>query len=88
MNEETHAHQTKALRELAEGYKTQAESMKIDMNMWHDLAEKNKVDAERYRWFRENMASGHDPYTCEWVTKEEHLDKYIDEEMKKEITGK
>ena len=41
-------------------------------------------DSERYRWLRLKFANGEETYIGEWVTSEDELDKYIDEQIIKE----
>ena len=41
-------------------------------------------DSERYRWLRLKLADGEETYVGEWITSEDELDKYIDEQIIKE----
>ncbi len=49
-------------------------------------------DSERYRWLRLKFSMGEESYIGEWISSEDELDKYIDEqiikEQQKELMGK
>ncbi len=57
----------------------------MDAKMYDRLSDiKN---SERYRWLRLKFSMGEETYIGEWVSSEDELDKYIDEQIIKEQQG-